>query len=175
MSSLSVFITAFITVIGLVGSIITIYEFFKSRQKSGSGKRQLVIGAVTTIVIVVASVILANILSLSDTTPKPVQPTHPPTPSDTSPFTGTGSGNTPVFYVGTDWSMVVSCTSVTTLEPGQFEIDVVDNSDNTIITPIYVETCAGTNGYEEFHVHQGGTVHLRVNAKADVSWKIQIR
>ena len=83
----------------------------------------------------------------------------------THTFTGTGCENTQSFRVGTNWSLVaISCT-------GQFEIDVVDESNGTIISgPIDVGVCPG----KEVPVGQGGTFSLQINARDDISWTIQI-
>ena len=61
------------------------------------------------------------------------------------------------------------------LEPGQFEIDVVDNSDGMIISgPIDVAVCAGPGTSEKVPENQGGTFYLQITARDDISWTIQI-
>ena len=115
-------------------------------------------------------------LDLSNTT---VSPSNPTGGGNTPPytFTGTGGGDTPPFQVGTNWSLDISCTSSTPMRPGNFLIYVVDNSDGKIISgPIDVESCTGLGVYgEQVPEAQGGTFSLQVNAKADISWEIQIR
>lgn len=55
---------AFIALVGLVGSCMTIYEFIKARTRhsAGSGQLAIVFGSLTMVLIVV-SIIFANILS----------------------------------------------------------------------------------------------------------------
>ena len=150
-------------ILGIIVSCITIYEFFfQSRTPSRPG------ATVTT------TVSQPDPTSNKSVTISPASPTGRGTTATT--FTGTGSENTQSFHVGANWSMDISCDASPPLEPGQFKIDVVDNSNGAFISqPVEVEVCAGTGTSEKVPENQGGTFYLQINARADISWTIQIR
>ncbi len=73
-------LVAFITLVGFVGSIFTIYEFIQSRTRhSGGAQQRAVVAGVITVALIVGSVIFANVL------PQSSIPKSSPTPA---PSTG---------------------------------------------------------------------------------------